>query len=292
MRPSTYLPGLEPSTWHEEAVLRVLSFGGGIQSTAIALLAEQGAFGIRPDAAIFADTKAEPEHVYANVKWTQERVSYPIHVIDNGRSLYEDVWNGVNQDDTPHILIPVFVQFPDKPDRGMLRRQCTSRYKIQVIRRKVREMLKEKGVEGRIPANLVEQWMGISMDESVRMRDSDVQYIYHYYPLIESLGWTRTDCAKWLRKTFPQHEVRKSACIFCPFHDDAIWQSMREEQPEDFNRAAELDERLRADDYPMSSTKGYMRYLHSSLKALREIDFDGSQQFNHFLNECEGHCGV
>lgn len=54
MRPSTYLPGLEPEAWHKEPFIRVLSLGGGVQSTAVALLAERGMFGVKPDAAIFA----------------------------------------------------------------------------------------------------------------------------------------------------------------------------------------------------------------------------------------------
>ena len=180
-RPSTYLPELEPAEWSTDPALRVLSLGGGVQPTAIALMAEQGIFGIRPDAAIFADTKAEPAHVYTNISWIKERVSFPVYVVDRGRSLYQDVWAGTNHDGNIHLSIPAFIQRSDGK-RGMLNRQCTSVYKVRVIRRKVGELLAERMGQSK-PPNCVEQWLGISTDEWTRQRDSDVRYIYNYYPL-------------------------------------------------------------------------------------------------------------
>ena len=41
--------------------LTVLSLGGGVQSSVMALMASQGAFDRIPDCAIFADTHWEPE---------------------------------------------------------------------------------------------------------------------------------------------------------------------------------------------------------------------------------------
>ena len=55
--------------------------------------------------------------------------------------------------------------------KGMGRRQCTSIYKIAPVRNKIRELL---GVGPRkwVPRDtLVEMWMGISTDESVRMKE-------------------------------------------------------------------------------------------------------------------------
>lgn len=289
-RPSTFQPGLEPPGWSIEPALRVLSLGGGVQSTAIALMAERGIFGVRPDVAIFADTMAEPAYVYANIAWITERVSFPVYVVDAGRSLYQDVWDGVNQNGTPHVLIPVFVKTTGKRE-GMLHRQCTVNYKVAVIRRKVGQLLAERMGQSK-PPNCVEQWIGISTDEWTRQRDSDVRYIYNYYPLIESINYSRQDCAAWLREHYPQHEVKKSACVFCPFHDDGTWAKMKAEQPEDFALAVAVDERLREPDYPGRSTSGYTRYLHRSLKPLREVVFSERPGVNMFENDCAGHCGV
>ena len=61
---------------------RVLSFGGGIQTTALALMLERGVLenAPAPDVAIFADTGAEPPHVYETLDWLRERISYPLRI--------------------------------------------------------------------------------------------------------------------------------------------------------------------------------------------------------------------
>ena len=47
----------------ENAALRVISLGAGVQSSVMALLAARGEIGPMPDAAIFADTQWEPAAV-------------------------------------------------------------------------------------------------------------------------------------------------------------------------------------------------------------------------------------
>ena len=44
--------------------LTVISLGGGVQSSVMALMASGGAFGTMPDCAIFADTHWEPPSIY------------------------------------------------------------------------------------------------------------------------------------------------------------------------------------------------------------------------------------
>ncbi len=44
--------------------MTVVSLGGGVQSTVMALMAGGGAFGRAPDCAIFADTGWEPPTIY------------------------------------------------------------------------------------------------------------------------------------------------------------------------------------------------------------------------------------
>ena len=71
--------------------LTVLSLGGGVQSSVMALMASQGAFDRIPDCAIFADTHWEPPSVYEHIEWLAGQLRFPLHVVDNGRSLREDV---------------------------------------------------------------------------------------------------------------------------------------------------------------------------------------------------------
>jgi len=57
------------------ADLRVLSLGAGVQSMTMALMAAHGLMG-HVDAAIFADTGAEPAPVYQHLRWL-DRHGYP-----------------------------------------------------------------------------------------------------------------------------------------------------------------------------------------------------------------------
>ena len=58
-----------------EPSLTVISLGGGVQSSVMALMASQGAFDRVPDCAIFADTRWEPPSVYEHVEWLGDRLS-------------------------------------------------------------------------------------------------------------------------------------------------------------------------------------------------------------------------
>ena len=71
--------------------LTVISLGGGVQSSVMALMASERVFDRTPDCAIFADTRWEPPSVYEHIEWLRDRLSFPLYVVDNGRSLREDV---------------------------------------------------------------------------------------------------------------------------------------------------------------------------------------------------------
>ena len=71
--------------------LTVMSLGGGIQSSVMALMAGERAFDRVPDCAIFADTHWEPPSVYDHIEWLEGQLRFPLYVVDNGRSLREEV---------------------------------------------------------------------------------------------------------------------------------------------------------------------------------------------------------
>ena len=112
-----------------------------MQSTVMCLMAEAGDFGDRPDFAIFADTHWEPQGVYHTLDWLREQVSFPIIVTDNGRSLKDDVTNGVNAQGKPWLTIPAYLANEDGSAAGINWRQCTKNYKLDPIRKKSQEML-------------------------------------------------------------------------------------------------------------------------------------------------------
>ena len=81
--------------------LTVISLGGGVQSSVMALMASQGAFDAIPNCAIFADTHREPPTTYTHLDWLSKHLNFPLYVVDNGRSLREDAkaqtqWNSLS----------------------------------------------------------------------------------------------------------------------------------------------------------------------------------------------------
>ena len=170
----------------------------------------------------------------------------------------------------------------------MIRRQCTSDYKIVPIRRKVRELA---GLTRRRSpdAPVVEQWIGISLDEVVRMKPSREAWQINRWPLIEQ-RMSRRDCLAWLRRhDYP--EPPKSACIGCPFHDDARWRFMRDHDTDAWIDAVEVDRAIRSG---LRGIRGQV-FLHRSGVPLDRADLSTAAdhgQLDLWPNECEGMCGV
>ena len=261
-----------------------LSLGAGRQSTTMLFMGLEGAFGPKPDAAIFADTGRESKLTYAHLDWLEKEVApFPIHRVTAG-NIRDDLLDR----DRRFASIPVFVKHDNGlRSRGKLKRQCTSEYKLTPIARKVREL----NGGSRRP---VEQWIGISLDEAHRMKPSRVKYITHRWPLIEA-RMTAHDCLRWL-KGHGYPEPPRSACIECPLHGDDYWRDSRENRPDEFAEACDFDRALRDGRVRMGKDGlNGVSYLHDSLIPLEEVDLStprerGQQEM--FGNDCTGFCGV
>lgn len=272
--------------------LRVLSLGAGVQSSTLYLMAVRGEFGDeRPAVAIFADTQAEPRAVY---DWLNklEQIggdTIPITRVTEG-SLTQIIGRARPTGQWHHLPIPAYIDMGDGKS-ALANRSCTRDYKIRPIRREVRRLL---GIAGKKSPTepVAEQWIGISLDEVQRMKDSPEPWIEHRWPLIER-RMTRADCLRWLKQN-GYGEAPKSSCTFCPYHDATAWRQIKND-PSALAEAIEVDQRIR--DMWKGSVPGSM-YLHRSLKPLTEAlddsDVDDGQMdlLDMFTNECEGMCGV
>ena len=182
--------------------LTVTSLGGGVQSSVMTLMASGGAFGQLPDCAIFADTHWEPSTIYTNLDWLSRNLSFPLYVVDNGRSLRENAKALTNHSGNRSFLdLPVYLKGRDGESDGMGRRQCTEHYKIAPVRREMRELLGlSKGQ--RVPTDTaVELWLGISTDEAIRMRPSRDGWIRNRYPS------SRPGCPGWTAWSGGRHDT-------------------------------------------------------------------------------------
>lgn len=144
---------------------RVLSFGGGVQTTALAVLAVEGK--IKADIACFADTGCEKPETY----WYMENYIKPTFK-DIGLP-FEYVRNTINEP----TLYDYYWQRYDLP--SVKYRRCTDHYKL-------RPMKKRFGKK----AHLI---IGFSIDEAYRVERKRTLWASESYPLIE-MKLTAPDC--------------------------------------------------------------------------------------------------
>lgn len=149
----------------------------------------------KPDYAIFADTKWEPQSVYDTIDWLQSQVSFPVITTDNGRSLRQDVIDGVNAQGQPWMTLPVYLADANGDYAGLNWRQCTKNYKLDPIRRKVQELLGVRPRQSLSPETHIEMWLGITTDEAMRVKPNRNWWIVNRYPLIDDLPLTRQNAA-------------------------------------------------------------------------------------------------
>lgn len=280
-----------------DPLLRVLSLGAGVQSTTVALMAARGEIEA-PDCAIFADTQSQPTAVYRHLDWLETQLPFPVHRVTVG-SLRQEMLDAAAGLRGAWGRLPLFVRNQGSGREGMTKRQCTQDYKLEPIRKKVRELI---GVKPRQQVRhflklktkepvpyLVEQWIGISTDEIVRMKRSSDAWVFNRHILIEA-RMSRADCLTWLEeRQYPRPP--KSACTFCPYHTNAMWRDLRDNDPESWADACEVDRALRFESRH-HGLKGTL-FLHRTLRPLEEAPIDEVDVpgFD-FGNECEGMCGV
>jgi hypothetical protein len=305
--------------------IHILNLGAGVQSTALYMMYVEQMIKTPIHCAIFADTQSEPKAVYDHLQWLRGLGNPPIWVRTRG-NLGGQIKNGMNATGQRFISIPAYTKplqinriFKEEPaelsldyddgimpdgrdDReGMIRRQCTQEFKLIVIHEAIRREILNLQKGQRIPKDVrIINVVGISLDEvgrAMRMMPRQTRNSGFKFPLID-MQMTRADCLDYLKGRVP-HEVPRSACTFCPFHDDNEWADLKELYPSDFEEACQVDEALRIPGNVYNRGMDAPIYLHESCKPLREVTFTrtpkkvGAQMLlGGFWKECAGVCGV
>lgn len=272
--------------------VHLISLGAGVQSSTMALMAAHGEITPMPNGAIFADTGDEPKSVYRWLSWLENMLPYPVYRVQRGTISIDSLQIHTSKKSGKkylRTLIPAFT-LQSNGSIGLLGRKCTRNYKVDMIIRKAREL----GAIKRGQKNIgVIQWIGISLDEAHRMKPSHVKWAENIWPLIDK-KMTRTACLKWMTEhAYP--EPPRSACVYCPFHSDAEWRRLRDNEPLEFERAVIFERDLQTAATKQTALTG-VPYLTRRCVPLHTIDFDenkpGYEQLSMFGNECEGLCGV
>jgi hypothetical protein len=275
----------------------VLNLGAGVQSSCLALMAARGEITPMPDFAVFADTQAEPTSVYKWLDWLETQLPFPVIRVTKG-NLTDEILKvrtkakSIYGDNLTYLRlnIPVYGLTPSGEIKAALGRACTADFKVAPI---IKEIRKRCGIKHGQKEVTVTQWIGISYDEMQRMKLPSNLWTQHRWPIIEK-RMTRSHCIEWMTKNgYP--EPPRSACYYCPFHDDDEWRRLKTQDPEHFQKAVEFDRTYRR---LQNENPGGLRievYLHKSCKPLDQVDFtdkDANQIDFDFSSECEGMCGL
>jgi hypothetical protein len=275
-------------------MLKVLSLGAGVQSTALLLMSLRGEIE-RLDCAIFADTGWEPAAVYRHLAWLEAQAQLagiPVHRVTAG-DLRSDALRsqvrGRKIDGVRWASMPLYVLGHDG-GTGMIQRQCTTEYKVRPIERKIRELLGLRRGQHWPKDVVVDQFFGISADELRRVRVPEGLWKRHRYPFVFEQPMRRDQIASWLRTHYPDHEVPRSACLGCPFHSDDEWRAIRD-NPREWSNVVAFDRAIRH----CGGMRGEV-FLHKSCRPLDEVDFrppdERDGQLRLWQSECLGMCGT
>ena len=150
--------------------LELVSWGAGVQSTAIAVLIERGDLP-KPDAFLWADTGDEPEAVYAHVERWRPRLNAIAPFLEVrkggktprlGDAVISKALKGTGTNTLPFHL-PSAGGRPTITQRG-----CTFNYKREPLERAAARLVKTEGAAG------FRWWLGISRDEMQPHEDGHV----------------------------------------------------------------------------------------------------------------------
>jgi hypothetical protein len=248
------------------------SYGGGVQSAALAALMVQGRV-LKPDLIAISDTEREKTAVWNyldNVVHPALR-SMGLEIVRVPKSEYarEDLWEDWGNKNEPQMLMPVFIANSDG-STGRLKSLCSSRWKRRVMQR----WLRKQGVKE------CDAWIGFSLDEMRRVRTSDERWYQYRYLLIFDFPMRRSECIQVIESVgWPP--APRSACWMCPNREDEEWADMKRNWPGDFAKAVELEREMQKQRPDF--------FLHRALKSLDVIDFEGTQ-LSMLRGESENSC--
>lgn len=209
--------------------LRVVSHGGGVQSTSLLVLAAQGDLG-HVDAFLFANVGPKAENPATLTYLADHAIPYAdahgLTIVELANKV--DLYDHVLADSNRSIVIPVRMD-----GGGFGNRKCTERWKIE----KVAAWTKNHGATQADPAEVM---VGFSLDEWQRMSNRrEAPHEKKTYPLIDR-GITRAECVAIITRAGLPVPPR-SSCWFCPYTRPSTWAERRRDDPDTFARAAAFE---------------------------------------------------
>ena len=259
--------------------LRSVSYGGGVQSTALLVLAAQRTIDF--PLFLFANVGDDSEHpdtlAYVRDIAIPYGQKHGIEVVELQRTM---------RDGTPETLmdridrrkstIPIPMRM--EPSGAPGNRQCTLDFKVQVIRKH----LKRLGATAETPARVA---VGFSIDEYQRVKPSRYDEEVFEHPLID-LEMTRQDCMNLIRDA-DLPVPNRSACYFCPFHTPEEWRTLARKRPDLFAKSVELERKMHERGQKLGRGEFWLTRFARPLDQV----VDGNQEVLFEDDHCDvGHC--
>jgi hypothetical protein len=219
--------------------LRVVAYGGGVQSTALLVLAAAGR--IDYPVFLFANVGNDSEdprtlaylELHAKPYAAAHGIAlHELHRIRRDGST-ETLYGRLTRPRSRSLPIPVRMSSGAPGTRS-----CTADFKIKIMGR----WLKAHGAAPATPARV---GIGISLDEIHRVNNRRAMpYEQPVYPLLEHQPpQRRIDCERIIIAAgLPV--PGKSACWFCPLHRRMYWSELRRDRPDLFERSCQLEDLL------------------------------------------------
>jgi hypothetical protein len=228
----------------------VWSCGGGVDSAAIAVLICQGKLP-RPDYVVMTDNGYDASYTWDYVNQVLipnlADVDVELHIICSQNYVDVEIVS------SGQVVIPAYCQ--GKNEVVKLNTHCSGKWKVTPVKR----WMKEQG-DGRCINSI-----GIAADEARRAKESKLQWFQFRYPLCE-FNLSRRDCKRLIEAAGWPIPLR-SSCVMCPQHSDNQWLDLRDDYPEDFQRAVDIEREMH------KTNPGV--FLHRSLKSLDCVEFRG-----------------
>ncbi len=242
--------------------MKVLSYGGGVNSTALALLLmDRGEEFLM----VFADTGAEYPETLEYIEYFEEATGHPIDIVR------AEIVDGRDWSETGLYGYSWFYNMV--PYRAF--RWCTDKFKI----RPIAKYHERNGGE--------EVYIGFDAGEYHRVKNRANDYAEKLYPLIDE-GIDRNGCVELIKS----HGLRvpmKSGCYICPYQLNRQWNYLFRVHPELWNKAIALEKNAHtAKGKPVTFLDG--KSLLDLKKELAAVD---KQEFidDSHLEEWEKPCG-
>jgi len=209
---------------------RILSFGGGLQTTALAILVAQGK--LQVDEVVFADTGCEKPETY----WYMENYIKPL--FEEVRIPFTIVKSEVKKE--VGGLYQYYWQRRDIP--SIIRRECTDHFKIRPMNK----------YNGKDDICLI---IGFSLDEAHRAEHN--RHKNPEFPLIEKQ--LDAKACRCLISDYGLPVPLKSSCYICQFQPVIEWNWLKNNHPELFQKALDLENRYHERKPEMRDNSGLLR---------------------------------